>query len=198
MSTIATDRIQYLQTCIARNDDQHAYKELFIGLYSHLTQFAFSIVKTRESAEEVVSDLFIKIWEKRKALEKIGNLKVYLYVATRNIALNYLEKQKRAATNSLEDCSADFTSLYFDPEQLMITADMLELIEKAIDGLPPKCKMIFKLVKEDNLRYKEVAEIMGISVKTVENQLAIALRKIGSVISFNIHRTISTSVGQSK
>src|SRR5580692_13170416 len=95
-------RIQYLQHRIAYFDDQQAYKELFIGLYTYLFPFAKTFVKTKEPAEEIVSDVFIKVWEKRKGLEKIKNLKVYLYVTTRNIALNYLEKQKRAVTHSIE------------------------------------------------------------------------------------------------
>jgi len=194
MPTIAADRIHYLQSRIARHDDQQAYKELFISFYSYLFHFALGIVKSKESAEEVVSDIFIKIWEKRDALEKIANLRVYLYVATRNLAFNYADKQKRSATNSIEEFSVEFKSRYFDPEQLLITADMMALIEKEIDRLPPKCRIIFKLVKEDNLKYKEVAEILNISLKTVENQLAIALRKIGHAVRFDITKTISPHV----
>jgi RNA polymerase sigma factor (sigma-70 family) len=89
---------------------------------------------------------------------------------------------------------AELTSIYFDPEQLLITAEMLGFIYKAIDQLPPKCKMVFKLAKEDGLKYREVAEVLNISVKTVENQLAIALQKIGEVVSFDIHRSISSSM----
>ncbi len=197
MSTIAAEKIGYLQVRIARFDDQHAYKELFASLYPSLYHFAFGLLKSKETAEEVVSDAFIRIWEKRKGLEKISNLRVYLYVATRNIAFNYLDKQKRTATNSLEDCSSELASCYFDPEQLMITADMLAMIEGEIDRLPPKCKMIFTLVKEDKLKYREVATIMNISVKTVENQLAIAIRKIAATIRFDIGKSVSTPTGQS-
>jgi RNA polymerase sigma factor (sigma-70 family) len=123
---------------------------------------------------------------------------VYLYVATRNISFNYCDRQKRTATNSLDDVSVEFTSRYFDPEQLLITADMMSRLGKEIDKLPPKCKMIFKLIKEDNLRYREVAEILNISVKTVENQLTIALRKIGHAVRFDIGKTISSPFSHSK
>jgi len=186
---MTVDRIQYLQQQIARYDDQHAYKELFKGLYHFLYPFARTIVKEKETAEEVVSDVFIKVWEKRKQLEKVENLKVYLYVSTRNIGINYLERQRRNATFSIDDYQADFTSVYFDPEQMLITADMLALIQKAIDQLPSKCRLIFKLAKEDGLKYKEIAEILNISVKTVENQLAIALNKIGNTVSFDIKKS---------
>jgi RNA polymerase sigma-70 factor (ECF subfamily) len=187
---VTIDRIRYLQDRISRFDDQQAYKELFTSLYSYLYYFAMSFVKTKELAEEIVSDVFIKIWQHRKVLDRIDNLKVYLYVTTRNIAFNCLDKQKRIATNNIDDFPAEFTSVYFDPEQLMITADMLALIRKAIDGLPPKCRTIFKLVKEDGLKYREVAQILNISVKTVESQLAIALHKIGTVVSFDISKAI--------
>ncbi|MHA4809202.1 RNA polymerase sigma-70 factor [Flavitalea flava] len=192
---ITADRIQYLQGRIARFDDQQAYKELFTQLYNYLFQFAKTLVKAKEPTEEIVSDVFIKVWEKRKELEKIGNLKVYLYVTTRNMAYNYLDTQKKVVTQPIDDFQGTITSLYFNPEQLMITADMLALIQKAVEELPPKCKIIFKLVKEDGLKYREVAEILSLSIKTVENQLAIALQKIGSAVSFDIKKTISSPIG---
>ena len=189
---ISNNSIQELQVRIARFDDQQAYKELFTSLYTYLFRFAKSLVRSKEPAEEIVSDVFIKVWEKRRELEKIENLKVYLYVSTRNMAYNYLDKQKRNSTDPLEDFQAEFISVYFNPEQLLITADMLARIRKAIDQLPPKCKIIFKLVKEDGLKYKEVAEVLNLSVKTVENQLAIALQKLGNTVSFDIEKTISS------
>ena len=190
---IDTDRIKYLQDRI-RVSDQWAYKELFTSLYDYLFHFARTLLKAKEPAEEVVSDVFIRIWEKRNDLDKIDNLKVYLYVSTRNIAFNYLDKQKRNATFSIDDFQAEFTSVYFDPEQMLITADMLALIQKAIDQLPSKCRLIFKLAKEDGLKYKEIAEILNISTKTVENQIAIALHKIGNTVSFDIKKSQPSSV----
>jgi RNA polymerase sigma-70 factor (ECF subfamily) len=191
---MTAESIKYLQSRIACSDDQAAYKELFTSLYSSLFVFAKSLVKSKEAAEEVVSDVFINIWERRRDLEKIENLRVYLYVSTRNASLNYISRHKRTATNPIDEFQSEFTSIYFDPEQLMITADMLALIKRSIDQLPPKCKIIFKLVKEDGLKYREVAEILNISIKTVENQLAIALQKIGNTISFDLAKSVPSSV----
>ncbi|HXB93141.1 MAG TPA: RNA polymerase sigma-70 factor [Puia sp.] len=191
---MTADSLKYLQSRIACFDDQGAYKELFTSLYSPLFLFAKSMVKSKESAEEIVSDVFIRIWERRRELQKIDNLKVYLYVSTRNTALNYINQHKRNVTNPIDEFQAEFTSIYFDPEQLLITADMLALIKRSIEQLPPKCKIIFKLVKEDGLKYREVAEILNLSIKTVENQLAIALQKIGNTISFDVDKTLPSSV----
>jgi RNA polymerase sigma-70 factor (family 1) len=190
---ITFNKITDLQTRIATDEDHLAYKELFTSFYTGLFHFAFSIVQEKQPAEEIVSDVFIRIWEKRKELDKIRNLRVYLYVATKNTALNFLDK-KKMITDDIDRFANQFISIYFNPEQLMITADMVALIQKAIDSLPAKCKMIFKLVKEDGLKYKEAAEIMNISEKTVENQLAIALRKIASAIGFDVKRTIPSSI----
>src|ERR1700759_5161779 len=99
---ITAEQIQYLQERIACHDDQHAYKLLFTALHPYLYPFARALVKAKEPAEEIVSDVFIKVWEKRKELQKVENLKIYLYVTTRHIALNYLDKQKRKPTRPLE------------------------------------------------------------------------------------------------
>jgi RNA polymerase sigma-70 factor (family 1) len=191
---MTADSFKYLQSRIACFDDQFAYKELFTSLYSPLLLFAKSIVKSKQSAEEIVSDVFIKIWERRRELEKIDNLKVYLYVSTRNTALNHLSRDRHIVTNTLDEFHTEFVSIYFDPEQLLITAEMLALIRRSIDQLPPKCKLIFKLVKEDGLKYREVAEILNLSIKTVENQLAIAIQKIGVAVSFDVSKTVPSSV----
>jgi RNA polymerase sigma-70 factor (family 1) len=192
---ISAIRLQYLQNRISTFDDQWAYQELFSQFYCSLTKFALSLIKSKQSAEEVVSDVFMKIWERRRKLEEIENLRVYLYVATRNTALNYLDKQKKSITSNIDELKSEPRCTYIDGEQMMVTAELMERIHREIERLPPKCRAIFKLVKEDQLRYKEVAEILHISTKTVENQLAIALRKIGAAVRFDINRTILVSVG---
>lgn len=187
---IATAKISYLQERIARYDDQLAYKELFVLLYQPLLQFAASFVKSKESAEEIVSDVFMAVWEKRKRIGSISNLKVYLYVATKNTALNYLARQNKLVTTNIEEMDLEPESIYFNPEQLLITAEMGKRVREIIDRLPAQCKIIFKLVREDELKHREVAEILNLSVKTVENQLSIALRKIGAALSFDIRTVI--------
>jgi len=189
---IAAARIAYLQEQIARYDDQSAYKELFVQLYNPLLLFATSFVKSKEPAEEIVSDVFMAIWEKRKRIGSISNLKVYLYVATKNTAINYLARQNKLVTTHIEEMDLEPESIYFNPEQLLITAEMSRRVKEIVDRLPPQFKIIFKLVKEDELKYREVAEILNLSIKTVENQLSIALRKIGAALSFDIKKTISS------
>ena len=186
--------IELLQQQIALFNNQQAYNELFLHFYPSLQQFAFSILKSKQLSEEAVSDVFIKIWENRKTLHTITNLKFYLFTSTRNTALNYLKKQKGRQNLLPDDYWVELNSVFFDPEQLMITAEMIRKIQEAVQSLPPRCKLIFKLVKEEELKYREVAELLNLSVKTVENQMTIALKKIGSAIGFDIHRAVSSSV----
>jgi RNA polymerase sigma-70 factor (family 1) len=180
-----------IQSRIAQQNDEQAYEELFHYFYSSLYQFALSFVKTGQLAEEVVSDVFIRIWQKRAVLAGIQDIKLYLFVSTKNTALNYLRQQKRN-TMLPDDYRVQLTSIYFDPEQLLITAEMVNRIQEAINQLPPRCQLIFKLIKDDGLKYREVAELLNLSLKTIENQMTLALRKIGSAIKFDIRATVKS------
>lgn len=180
-----------IQNRIALQSDKQAYEELFRYFYPSLYQFALSFVKTGQIAEEVVSDVFIRIWQKRAALARIHDLKLYLFISTKNTALNYLRQQKRDALLP-DDYRVQLRSVYFDPEELLITAEMISRIQQAISQLPPRCQLIFKLIKDDGLKYKEVAELLNLSLKTIENQMTLALRKIGSAIRFDIRTTVNS------
>lgn len=180
-----------LQTRIALYNDEAAYKELFLVFFKSLSQFACSFVRSHEVAEEIVSDVFIKIWKKRSGLPRINNLKLYLFVSTKNLSLNYLKSQNKTISPA-EHYQVQIQSIYFDPEQLMITAEMMGRVQKAIRQLPHRCQLIFKLVKEDGLKYREVAALLNLSVKTVENQMATATKKLAQAISFDISTTISS------
>jgi RNA polymerase sigma-70 factor (family 1) len=176
------ENIVELQRRVALYDDESAYKEIFFTFHSSLLRFAQNFTNDRQSGEEIVSDVLMKVWEKRKSLNSISNLRVYLYISTKNTALNYLAKQKKVEVVSLENLTIDFPSTALNPEQLMISAEMIRRINDSINSLPPRCKIVFKLVKEDGLPYKEVADILNISIKTIDNQLAIALKKISQAI----------------
>ena len=180
------DYIKRLLSAIALNDDQVAYKELFLLLHGRLKQFAYSILKSGEEAEELVSDIFIRIWQKKDKLTEIESPLFYFYTTAKNLAINRLNKQKKQANISIEDWLVQMNSIYFDPEQLMMTEDMVRQIKKAVNDLPPRCRLIFKLIKEDGLKYKETAELLQLSVKTIEAQMAIALRRIAKCMHLEI------------
>lgn len=169
------DDIPELQKRIYGGDTQ-AFKELYDYFYAPLLQLALAIVHNREMAEEIVADVFIAVWKKKKNLPQVSNLKWYLYSATRNIALNYLRKYAHKKTLHLDE--AYLPEYEVNPEAQLISNEMMRHINMAISELPPQCRLIFKLVKEDGLKYREVAALLDISIKTVENQVGIALKKL--------------------
>lgn len=185
---IDTSLLQKLVTRIALYDDAIAYKELFLLYHPRLVSFSSSITRTKESAEEVVSDVFLKIWLNRNSLTRIENFHLYIYIITKNLSINRLLKNKREKTFSIDETVVDFRSIYLDPEQMMMTSEMFKKIQLAILDLPPRCQLIFKLIKEDGLKHKEVAELLNLSLKTVENQMTIALKKVGQSIHFRMGR----------
>lgn len=185
---IAASNLHKLVSKIALYDDALSYKELFILYHSRLINFSQLITHSREASEEVVSDVFMNIWKNRSQLIRVENFNLYIYIVTKNLSINRQLKNKREKTFCLEQVQVEHKSLCLDPEQMMITAEMFQKIRTAINLLPPKCQLIFKLVKEDGLKHREVAELLGLSQKTVENQMTIALRKIGESIRFVGHK----------
>ena len=183
------EQIKRLLTAIAFTNDQVAYKELFLLLHSRLKQFAYSILKSQEEAEELVSDLFIRIWAKREELPAINSPLLYFFTSVKHLAFNRLKKQKRQQNSSPEEWLVQLHSIYFDPEQLMMTEEMMRQIRQAVNSLPPRCRIIFKLVKEDGLKYREVAELLQLSIKTIEAQMAIALRRLGKCMHLEVKTT---------
>jgi RNA polymerase sigma-70 factor (ECF subfamily) len=182
----ANDHIKRLLHLIERDNDQVAYRELFLLLHNPLKQFAYSILKSGEEAEELVSDVFMRIWTKKDQLSLIESPLLYFYSTARNLAINRLTRQKRQAALSSNEWLVQMNSIYFDPEQLMMTQEMVNQVKKSINELPVRCRLIFKLVKEDGLKHRETAELLNISVKTVEAQLAIALRRIAKCMPMDL------------
>ena len=184
--------IQQLLHQIALTADQQAFRQLFRHFAPPLSQFARSFIKDREAAEEIVEDVFVAIWRKREQLTEIAGIRVYLYVTTRNLCINYLNRSKRVFTD-LDQLDVTCASLVPTPEDVMLAAEMNRAINAAVQELPPKCRIIYKLVKEDGLKYKEVAEILGISDRTVETHIGTALKKIAAAIRLDF-KTVHTLI----
>jgi RNA polymerase sigma-70 factor (ECF subfamily) len=170
--------LRELQTRIAINDEA-AFTQLYLHFGKRLTHFATSLLRSKETAEELTEDVFVKLWANRAHITEIENITVYLYVAVKNKALTSLSLKARQlvlAPFDFLDTSVDEFAV--DPYEVLITSEMMNRMHQAVDSLPPRCKMIFKLIREDGLKYKEVAEILNISVNTIDVQMAIAVKKI--------------------
>lgn len=174
-----SEKLTKASVAVAENDDQTAFQELFRHFFPGMLSFATSYMKNKMMAEEVVEDVFVKLWENRKMLPAIRNLNYYLYVATKHAALNALKKDKaQEVIFHIDELEEEILHFNRTPEDMMISEQTLKEIEGIINSLPGRCRLIFRLVKEEGLRYREVAELLNISEKTVENQMTIALQKL--------------------
>ncbi|MEJ7693859.1 RNA polymerase sigma-70 factor [Daejeonella sp.] len=173
-------------------DDESLFKSIYLEYYPRLIVFSKGYIKQREICEDIVEDILMKLWDNRGSLTHIKNLKFYLYVSAKNACLNYLASKNRILSQSIE-CSFDFDlgPITVSPEDTLISEERIELIQTAIQSLPPKCKAIFILIKEDELKYAEVAELLNISIKTIEAQMTIALKKLSLAFEFEFPELVS-------
>lgn len=178
------ERVKQLFYNVCAHSSMPDYDELFKLLCPRLIRFSATITGSFHLAEEIVSDVFVMLWQKREQMVNIRNPLVFLYVCTRNLSLNHRSKRK----SHIDYESLDRDALAIAPvvEDMLISTEVSQLIEKAIRHLPPRCQLIFRLVKMDGLSYKQTAELLSVSTKTVDAQLTIAVKKLTSAIQLDI------------
>jgi len=156
-----------------QRDEREALNLLFDLYFEPICHFVNSFVKNASLSEEIVSDVFFNLWVKRKTLKITGNIKAYLYKAARNQAVSYMRKPSFTHETLELELEADN---YTQPDHLLIQKESLNHWQKMIDRLPDRCRMVFTLHREENFTYKQIAELLEISEKTVENQMGKALK----------------------
>jgi RNA polymerase sigma-70 factor (family 1) len=173
---------------MAVDNSEKSYKQLFTLLFQPLRKFSFCLLKSQEFAEEVAGDVMFILWKRRTELLLIENIQAYAFVIARNLSLSMLKKELKNNTISIDDLNIDIFLNHDTPEQILISAELKATLEEAINSLPPRGKLVFKLIKEDGFSYKEVAEILSISVKTVDAHLVTALKKMSIILAkeFNL------------
>jgi RNA polymerase sigma-70 factor (ECF subfamily) len=153
---------------------QPTFEEIYKKYRPALMQFALSITRSVTDAEEVVNDVFIAIWERHRDLLGMEALKSYLFRAVKNRSLNQI-KRTRLPFDSMKD-EMPVASKEFNALEHLEAKESTAKINQLIDKLPTKCKQVFLFSRMHELSYKEIAELMDISPKTVENQIGLALK----------------------
>lgn len=164
--------------------DKEAFSQLYQTYFFNLCEFAYRYVKMPSVCEELVQDLFLNIWMMREQWEPEGSIRPYLYKSIKNRAFDYLKHQKverkyldwRKMEQEL-DSRQRTLSLHQEEQELA------EAIEDAIAQLPDRRQEIFLLSREDGLTYREIAEVLDISVKTVETQMGRSLKTLRKLLS---------------
>ena len=155
-------------------DKEVVFEKVFKEHFKALHAYAYTILKDEDDAEEIVQNVFFKLWEKREQMNEISSLKAYLYRATYNESLNFLKHTKvRAAYETYIKSSMSEGDNAADK---LGVKELQQKINKALNELPEQCRTIFQMSRFEEMKYREIAEQLKLSVKTVENQMGKALR----------------------
>jgi len=157
---------------------QHADEEVFMQLlfrafYQPLGNVIYRVVQDRAVAEDLLQDLFLKVWNNRGTLVITTTYKAYLYRAAMNMALHHLQKHKRQVAwddARVSEPSRNATTEHLDGEEAELA------VAGALEALPPQCRAVFVMSREEGMSYRQIAEALNVAPKTVENQMGKALR----------------------
>jgi RNA polymerase sigma-70 factor (family 1) len=185
--------IAELWSLVCNQDDEKAFEQLFYALNKPLIKFCVLYVRQNEAAEDIVSELFVKCWQNRQKLCGIINPATYLYIAVKNQSLNYIKKYSNIHMVQIEDTDEFALVNTYNPQKELEKKELVFKLDKAISALPQQCRIIFRLIKEDGMKYKEVGEVLDISPRTVQTQLFRALKKLSMVLDTDQKRAPRTS-----
>jgi len=188
---LLTETEKYLVESIRKGDYQ-AYEILFKTYYSGLCALGRSLVHSAETAEDLVSDVFVKVWEQPEILLVNYSLKGYLIRCVRNSCINYLtrthQRFRHVDVETADKLNALMPELaQGDPYEEFMVAELGDKINEVISTLPPECRRIFLLSRSDELSYREIAQQLSISENTVKVQLYRALSKIRESLKAYFH-----------
>ena len=173
---------EQLFSSVTSSDDYQSFEIIFNKYYNFLCNYALKFVSSPDVAEEVVSDVFFKVWKNRKKIVIKTSFESYLFRAVKNQSLDFL-KSKANQNLSLEDVLPVYEkSSGLTPEDILSYKELENKLEESIESLPPKCQRIFKSSRFEGLKYAEIAIKYGISVKTVETQMGRALSHLRKAV----------------
>ena len=155
-------------------DSQTAFRDFYNMTYDRLFRIAYYYVKQEEWSQEIVLDVFLKLWKQRSNLLDVRNIEDYCFILVKNASLNYLEKESRH-TLIHPDSLPEPQEQSYSPEE--------SLISEELDRLPDRCREVFIRIREEKQSYAQVAEELGISMNTVDAQLQKAITRLKEMIS---------------
>ncbi len=179
LQPISIEEKEWLQSLKAGKEI--ALQRIFNHYYKYLVVTGYNITGDNEKAKDLVQDVFYELWKKREKLEIQSSLKSYLRRAVVNRSLNYIKTQKRFDFGD-ENFDAQTPDQTVSAQKTLEAQDLKSALNKAIDGLPAKCKAIFMLSRYEKLSHKEIAAKLEISTKTIENQITKALKIVRAAV----------------
>ncbi len=161
------------------------FKHIYLSYYPGLVRFATEYVLEQEEAENIVQDVFVMLWEQKYTLSYIENLRAYLYKIVKHKCIDFLrhaiivsEKNNIWKDNYMLEYTYNLSAIEDMKDHLFEDSDIDSVLFQVIDELPDKCREIFLMSRFDNLSHKEIADKLAISTSTVNNQIALAMKKL--------------------
>jgi RNA polymerase sigma-70 factor (family 1) len=168
---------------ITADSDSKSFEVLFHELNPRLIKFCTMYVHYQQVAEEIVSDVFVKCWMDRAQMREVQKPETYLFIAVKNHALNYNKRFSSVQLVNLDDHEGGVQLINSaSPEMELEKKELFFKMDQAISSLPKQCGIIFRLIKENGMKYKEVAEILNISPRTVHTQMLRAMKKMSKAM----------------
>lgn len=162
--------------------DDIAFREVYDLHSGRVYQMAFRFLKDTAWSEEIVQDVFLKLWLNREGLDKDGNIWLYLYVITKRLCLNKLREIRKSAM-LFERLMSTIEIAGNAPEERLVAEELEQQAQRAISRLPKQQQLIFKLSREEGLTHKEIAQRLGISPNTVKNHMVQAIKTLRTTLS---------------
>ena len=165
-----------------QNGDHKAFEEVFLAYFDKVKHLLTGLLRSESDAEELAQDIFVKLWINHTSIDPNKAFNTYLYTITRNTALNHLkhklvEENYKNSFNSLDEEKSDSS------DEILFAKEISLLVEMAVCRMPVQRRKIYQMSRDNGIPNNEIAEELGISKKTVENQLSLALQEIKRVIS---------------
>jgi RNA polymerase sigma-70 factor (ECF subfamily) len=162
---------------LLKDRDETGFEHVFKQHFKNLYRYALTILQDHDQAEDIVQNVFYKLWDKIGSLEFSGSLAAYLYRAVYNESLNHLKHKKvrRTYQTYITHSMKDQTD---GAQRKVMFSELERRLQTAINELPEQCRTIFQMSRFEELRYLDIADRLGISVKTVENQMGKALKQL--------------------
>ena len=158
---------------IGKTLDKKGLETLFREYFAPLNLFARKYIYDVDESKEIVQDVFVTLWKRREEMDMSRSMKSYLFTSVHNRCLNYIRDQKKIVQIPIEEMDLN---RYVESRDFLVEEENLAEINRAFDGLPDKCRKIFMMSRFDGKKYREIAEELGISIKTVETQMSRALK----------------------
>ena len=159
-----------------RRGDARAFEEIFRTWYGPLVRMADGIVRSQAIAEELVQDVLLELWRRRETLAPDGSAQAYLFQATRNRALNHLRHGRIVERTA--PLVARESERFATADARVAEAELQAALREAVASLPTRCRQVFEMSRVQGLKYGEIAQLLGVSVKAVEAQMGKALRTL--------------------